>query len=142
MRTSQGRSHEPYRSPASHAGNSPLAGQGGTDWRSRSFYRLRHRGSRKPMIENSKLYGTKLTVGPRLKKLLRERYGYELLWEEKYPDQENPTSDGRGEFQNTREWIETAKLEDVFDLWLRGRNLVGYSGLLLHAVTTFRKVIR
>jgi hypothetical protein len=94
------------------------------------------------MIENSKLYGTKLTVGPRLKKLLRERYGYELLWEEKYPDQENPTSDGRGEFQNTREWIETAKLEDVFDLWLRGRNLVGYSGLLLHAVTTFRKVIR
>lgn len=94
------------------------------------------------MLTKSEMYGTKLTVGPRLKKLLGTRFGEELLWSERYPDQEYATQDGRGEFQKTREWIETASLEDLFDLWCRGQNLIGFAGLLLDATTVFRRVVK
>lgn len=94
------------------------------------------------MLKASKRYGTLLTVGPRLKKLIGTGYGAGLLWSENYPDQEDATSDGRGAFQHTREWIETASLEKVFDLWLRGHNLIGYAGLLLNVTTAFRKIVK
>jgi hypothetical protein len=86
-------------------------------------------------------FGTDLTVGPRLKRLIAAGLG-DVLWEEHYPDQEKPTRDGRGEFQHTREWIETAPLEDVFDLWLRGKNLIGFAGTLLHATDKFKKICK
>lgn len=73
------------------------------------------------MLEKSEKFGTDLTIGPRLKKFVDAGYGYDLLWAENWPEQEEATNDGRGEFQRRREWIETASLEDVFDLWLRGK---------------------
>ena len=94
------------------------------------------------MLKKSVKYGTPLTVGPRLKKLIKAGYGDRLLWSESYPDQEEPTQDGRGEFQKTREWIETASLENLFDLWCRGCNLVGFAGTLLKATTVFRRVVK
>lgn len=94
------------------------------------------------MLEKSEKFGTVLTVGPKLRKLLDAGVGYKLLWEEDYPDQENATPDGRGEFQHTREWIEAASLEDVFDLWCRGNNLIGYAGTLLRATTAFKRIYR
>ena len=94
------------------------------------------------MLKKSLKYGTTLTAGPRLKKLIRAGYGDGLLWSENYPDQEEATQDGRGEFQKTREWIETASLEDLFDLWCRGQNLMGYARVLLKAATVFRRVAK
>lgn len=94
------------------------------------------------MLEKSTKYGTILTVGPRLRKLIRAGVASDLLWSENYPDQEEPTQDERGEFQRTREWIEVAPLEDLFDLWCRGNNLIGYAGKLLRAAEVFRKVAR
>jgi hypothetical protein len=94
------------------------------------------------MLKKSEKYGTVLTVGPRLKKLIRSGHADELLWSEIYPDQEEATRDGRGEFQRTREWVESASLEEVFDLWCRGNNLIGYSRKLLRATEVFRKVAR
>ena len=94
------------------------------------------------MLTKSLKYGTTLTVGPRLKKFIKAGYGGGLLWEENYPDQEEPTHDGRGEFQRTREWIEKASLEDLFDLWCRGQNLMGFAGTLLRATTDFRRVVK
>lgn len=92
------------------------------------------------MLRTSEKFGTALTIGPRLQKLLDVGLGEGLLWEEKYPDQEKPTPDGRGEFQRTREWVETASLENVFDLWLRGNNLIGYAYILLRATTEFQRI--
>jgi hypothetical protein len=94
------------------------------------------------MIKKSQLFGTQLTVGPRLKKFIRSGYGDPLLWEEGYPDQEEATADGRGEFQRTREWIEKAPLEDVFDLWCRGQNLCGFADTILKTVKTFRRIVK
>lgn len=94
------------------------------------------------MLNKSEKFGTVLTVGPRLQKLLDAGVGYRLLWSEDYPDQEESTPDGRGEFQRIREWIETESLERVFDLWCRGNNLIGYSQLLLNATKDFRKIIK
>jgi hypothetical protein len=94
------------------------------------------------MLDKSEKFGTVLTVGPRLKKLIDAGVGRDLLWSEDYPTQEDAAIDGRGEFQHTREWIETASLEKVFDLWCRGNNLIGYAELLLHATAEFRKVYR
>jgi hypothetical protein len=92
------------------------------------------------MLNKSEKFGTELTIGPRLQKLLDTGIGHTLLWNEDYPDQEEPTSDGRGRFQYTREWIETASLDKLFDLWCRGHNLLGYAELLLTATREFRKV--
>lgn len=94
------------------------------------------------MLKKSKKYGTVLTVGPRLQKLLDANVGHNLLWSEDHPGLEEPTLDGRGEFQRTREWIETASLERVFDLWCRGNNLIGYADTLLRATDAFRKIIK
>jgi len=94
------------------------------------------------MLSKSEKYGTVLTIGPRLKKLIAAGYGNALLWSEKYPDQEESTPDGRGEFQKTREWVETASLEQVFDLWCRGQNLIGFANLLLDAAASFRQIVR
>jgi len=94
------------------------------------------------MLTKSEKFGTVLTVGPRLQKLLDEGLGLTLLWSEDYPDQEEATPDGRGEFQHTREWIETASLEKVFDLWCRGHNLIGFSYLLLDSTKKFREIIK
>jgi hypothetical protein len=94
------------------------------------------------MLQKSQKFGTTLTIGPRLQALIDQGLGLGLLWEENYPDQEESTSDGRGEFQRTREWIEKATLTQVFDLWLRGHNLIGYSSLLLDATKIFQKVIK
>lgn len=94
------------------------------------------------MLKKSQKFGTVLTVGPRLKKLLAEGFGEGLLWSERFPDQEKASRDGRGEFQNTREWLETASLEDVFDLWCRGQNLVGYARLLLDVTKAFRRICK
>ena len=94
------------------------------------------------MLEKSEKFGTVLTIGPRLQKLIDAGVGRKLLWSENYPNQEEATPDGRGEFQRTREWIETASLEQVFDLWLRGNNLIGYAQLLLDTTAAFRKIIR
>jgi hypothetical protein len=94
------------------------------------------------MLTKSEKFGTVLTVGPRLQKLLDEGLGLTLLWSEDYPNQEEITSDGRGEFQHTREWIETAPLEKVFDLWCRGHNLIGFSYLLLDATKKFREIVK
>lgn len=93
------------------------------------------------MLKKSELYGTTLTVGPRLKKLSEAGYS-DILWSENYPEQEKPTRDGVGEFQKTREWIETAPLEEVFDLWCRGHNLIGYAGLLLKSTDVFKRVCK
>ena len=92
------------------------------------------------MLNKSKKYGTVLTVGPRLKRLIKCGLEDDLLWGEKYPEQEEPTEDGSGEFQHTRLWIEKASLEVVFDLWCRGQNLIGYSELLLDATEQFRRI--
>lgn len=92
------------------------------------------------MLTKSEKFGTVLTVGPRLKRFIEMGYAHRLLWSEDYPDQEEKTPDGRGEFQKTREWIETAPLDEVFDLWLRGQNLSGFSEILLRAVPVFTKV--
>ena len=94
------------------------------------------------MLDKSEKFGTVLTVGPKLRKMLDSGFGYGLLWSENYPDQEDSTADGRGEFQRTREWIETASLERVFDLWCRGKNLIGYAQTLLDATTAFKKVFK
>lgn len=94
------------------------------------------------MLKKSEKFGTVLTVGPRLKKLIRAGYGDRLLWSEGFPDQEESTNDGRGRFQQTREWIETASLEKVFDLYLRGHNLMGYAEIMLEATTVFRRVVK
>jgi hypothetical protein len=94
------------------------------------------------MLNKSTKFGTVLTVGPRLQKLLDAGVGLRLLWSEDYPDHEEATADGRGEFQRTREWIETASLEKVFDLWCRGNNLIGYAHTLLYATAEFRKVYK
>ena len=94
------------------------------------------------MLAKSEKFGTMLTVGKRLKKLLDDGVGYRLLWSEDYPDQEESTPDGRGEFQHTREWIEKASLEDIFDLWLRGNNLIGYAPSILRATKVFREVCK
>ena len=92
------------------------------------------------MLQKSSKYGTVLTVGPRLKKFIAAGYGDGLLWGENYPDQEEPTQNGRGEFQKTREWIERARLEQLFDLWCRGHNLIGYAQTMLRAVPIFRRI--
>lgn len=92
------------------------------------------------MLEKSEKFGTVLTVGPRLKRFIAAGMKEQLLWGEKYPGQEEATADGRGEFQRTREWIETASLEDVFDLWCRGQNLIGYAETILDAVKVFNRV--
>lgn len=92
------------------------------------------------MLKKSEKFGTRLTVGTKLKRLARMGLADELLWEEKYPEQEKETRDGRGKFQHTREWIEKASLEQVFDLWCRGRNLIGFAGIMLRATKNFRKV--
>lgn len=94
------------------------------------------------MLDKSEKFGTVLTIGPRLKKFINAGYGNELLWAERFPGQESDTSDGRGEFQNTRELIETAPLEWIFDLWLRGNNLLRYSEVLLKATADFRRIVR
>lgn len=94
------------------------------------------------MLDKSQKFGTVLTVGPRLKRLTNAGFGDSLLWEENYPDQEKPTADGRGEFQWTREWVETADLEDVFDLWCRGQNLIGFADTLLEACDVFKRICR
>lgn len=94
------------------------------------------------MLQKSDKFGTILTVGPRLKRLMSAGMGDSVLWDEAYPDQEKPTRDGRGEFQHTREWIETANLEEVFDLWCRGQNLVGYAGTILEACAVFKKIFK
>ncbi len=94
------------------------------------------------MLTKSEKYGTILTVGPRLQALLDAGWGHGLLWSEEYPDQEEPTRDGRGDFQRTREWIETASVTDVFDLWCRGHNLIGYAQTLLDATETFRRIVK
>jgi hypothetical protein len=94
------------------------------------------------MLNKSMKFGTVLTVGPRLQKLLDAGVGLRLLWSEDYPDQEEATADGRGEFQRTREWIETASLEKVFDLWCRGNNLIGYAPSLLIVVPLFVKICK
>ncbi len=92
------------------------------------------------MLEKSEKFGAVLTVGPRLKKFISAGYADSILWDEDYPDQEEATADGRGRFQHTREWLETASLEDVFDLWLRGQNLIGYADTILEAVPVFKRV--
>lgn len=92
------------------------------------------------MLKSSVKFGTELTVGPRLQKLVDAGYS-NILWEENYPNQEDATNDGRGQFQHTRESIEIATLSEVFDLWCRGQDLSGYSDMLLHATATFRKAI-
>lgn len=94
------------------------------------------------MLDKSVKFGTVLTGGPRLKKFIQAGYGHSLLWSENYPDQERETSDGRGEFQRTRDWIETSSLEDVFDLWCRGQNLVGFASTLLNATAAFKRIIK
>lgn len=94
------------------------------------------------MLEKSEKFGTVLTIGPRLQKLKDAHLASSLLWKENYPDQEQATSDGRGEFQWTREWVETASLEKVFDLWCRGHNLIGYSEMLLDATKKFRLIYK
>ena len=94
------------------------------------------------MLTRSKKFGTVLSVGPRLGRLANVGLADDLLWEERYPDQEKPSSDGKGEFQQTREWIETAPLELVFDLWCRGHNLIGYARSLLYATSEFRKAFK
>lgn len=92
------------------------------------------------MLEKSQKFGTVLIVGPRLKKFLAAGVGESLLWRERYPGQEQASRDGRGEFQNTREWIETASLEGVFDLWCRGQNLIDYARILLDVTKAFRRI--
>jgi hypothetical protein len=92
------------------------------------------------MLEKSEKFGTVLTVGPRLQKLIDADVGEDLLWGEDYPEQEKETRDGRGEFQMIREEIETDSLERVFDLWCRGENLLEYAERLLFATQEFRKV--
>lgn len=92
------------------------------------------------MLKKSVKFGTKLTIGPRLKAFAKLDIADQLLWEENHPNQEEPTNDGRGEFQRTREWIETATIEQVFDLWCRGQNLMGYAETLLDVTSTFRQV--
>lgn len=92
------------------------------------------------MLKKSEKFGTILTVGPRLKRLIAAGIGSSILWDEHYPDQERPTQDGRGEFQHTREWLETASLEDVFDLWCRGQNLIGYADTILEVCAIFKRV--
>ena len=94
------------------------------------------------MLEKSEKFGTVLTIGPRLQALLDTGYGRGLLWREDYPDQEESTADGCGEFQHQREWIEGASLEDVFDLWCRGQNLINYAYTLLDATQVFRSIIK
>ena len=61
----------------------------------------------------------------------------EILWSERYPDQEGP-----GEFVRTRKWLETASLEGVFDLWCRGQNLIGFAEYILRRVDQIRKVCK
>jgi|SRR5271157_322725 len=94
------------------------------------------------MLKKSQRFGTALTVGPRLQQFIDAGYGDSLLWSEGWPDQEEETHDGRGEFQRTRLWIESAPLEQLFDLWCRGNNLIGYAGTILGAVKTFHRVFR
>lgn len=94
------------------------------------------------MLDKSAKFRTVLTIGPRLRKFQKAGLAEQLLWEEQYPDQEGETRDGRGDFQRTREWIEQAPLQEVFDLWCRGQNLIGYSALLLDATAAFRSICR
>lgn len=53
-----------------------------------------------------------------------------------------PPSDGRGQFQRTREWVETATLEQLFDLWCWGHNLMGHAAMLLDATAAFRRIVK
>lgn len=92
------------------------------------------------MLKKSKKFGTVLTVGPRLKKFIAADLGDAILWSENYPEQEKPTHDGRGEFQHTREWIETAPLDALFDVWCRGQDFVGYADTILETVEVFNRI--
>jgi len=94
------------------------------------------------MLKKSEKFGTELIVGPRLKKFIRAGYGDALLWKEKYPTHEYATNDGRGEFWHTREMIENETLEKVFDLYLRGQDLMGFSEKLLKATKEFRRICK
>lgn len=72
----------------------------------------------------------------RLKKLEKMGILEEFLWEEQY-DEPRP-----GYFARLREEIETMSEEDLFDLWCRGQNLMGYASLILRRVDQLRKVMR
>lgn len=75
-------------------------------------------------------------MATRLKQLEKEGLLRELLWEERYPDQEPRP----GYFKWHREWLETAPLEEVVDLWLRGQNLIGFAGKMIHGIETLREI--
>jgi len=60
----------------------------------------------------------------------------EILWEERFKE------DRPGYFAANRQWLETATEQEIFDQWLRGQNIVGYSEIIANALDEIRKVVR
>lgn len=79
---------------------------------------------------------TKLMLGPRGKRLQKAGLIRSLLWRERYKEEYT------GYFQEQRDWLETASVVGILDLWCRGNNLIGFTDSIIDAVDGIRKACK
>jgi hypothetical protein len=60
----------------------------------------------------------------------------DIMWHERYKE------DRPGEFQRDRSRLENESVEEVFDRWLRGHNIMGYAGTIMSVLDDIRKVVK
>jgi hypothetical protein len=89
-----------------------------------------------PPMKEAKPMSNEAKHGKRAKRLKRLGIYEEVMWHEGYREERE------GQFKQEREALETESLERVFDRWLRGQNLSGFSAIILRRVEQLKKVTK